>query len=258
MSAPRAALDIILKRFDTPDEMRSFEKGRFEVLRLGGMTVGRATYEPGWKWSVHVGAKLGQAMCEGEHVGMVVSGYATAAMRDGRVIEMRAGDLFYIAPGHDSWVVGDEPYVSLHFMGADGYAQHRVGTSASSPLAFLGIDHVQLAAPPGCEAEARRFFGELLGLQELPKPAALAVRGGLWFQCGAQQIHVGIEKEFRPARKAHPALRLKDEASIDALKARLKAASVVTRDDETEDATRFFAEDPWGNRLEFVGAKGAL
>lgn len=242
-------LDVVLKRFDQPDETRVFEKGRFEVVRLGGTTIGRATYEPGWKWSVHVGRKVGQELCEVEHVGMVVAGRATAAMRDGRVIEMGAGDVFYIGPGHDSWVVGDEPYVSLHFMGADEYAQ-------KSPMAFLGIDHVQLAAPPGCEAEARRFFGDLLGLEELPKPAPLAARGGLWFQCGAQQIHIGIEKDFRAAKKAHPALRMRDDAAIAALKGRLQAAGVATRDDrEIESAARFFADDPWGNRLEFVAAR---
>ena len=115
-------IDVVLKRFDAPDETRVFEKGRFELVRVGGMTIGRATYEPGWKWSLHVGAETGATMCEVEHVGMVVSGRATAAMRDGRVIEMKAGDVFYIAPGHDSWVVGDEPYVSLHFLGADDYA----------------------------------------------------------------------------------------------------------------------------------------
>ncbi len=115
--------DVVLRRFDAPDETRVFEKGRFEIVRVGRMTIGRATYEPGWRWSVHVGAMSGETMCAVEHVGMVVSGRATAAMRDGRVIEMRAGDLFYIAPGHDSWVVGDEPYVSLHFLGADDYAQ---------------------------------------------------------------------------------------------------------------------------------------
>jgi quercetin dioxygenase-like cupin family protein len=113
--------DVILKRFERPDETRVFEKGRFELVLVGGMTLGRATYQPGWKWSVHVGA--GQTFCEVEHVGMVVSGRAVAAMRDGRVIEMRAGDVFYIAPGHDSWVVGDEPYVSLHLMGATDYAK---------------------------------------------------------------------------------------------------------------------------------------
>ena len=114
--------DTILKRFDAPDEVREFPLGRFELVTLGGMTIGRATYQPGWRWSEHVGAALGQSSCHVEHVGMVVSGRATAAMDDGTVHEMRAGDIFYIPPGHDSWVVGDEPYVSLHFMGAAGYA----------------------------------------------------------------------------------------------------------------------------------------
>jgi quercetin dioxygenase-like cupin family protein len=118
-------LDVILKRFENPDEVRNFEKGKFEIVKLGGMTIGRATYEPGWKWSTHVGAATGAKRCEVEHVGMVVSGRATAAMSDGRVIEMKAGDVFYIGPGHDSWVVGDEPYVSLHFLGADQYASHK-------------------------------------------------------------------------------------------------------------------------------------
>jgi quercetin dioxygenase-like cupin family protein len=115
-------LDVVLKGFDRPDEVREFEKGRFELMHLGVMTIGRATYEPGWKWSVHVGAPLGERSCKVEHVGMVISGCAAAAMDDGRVIEMRAGDIFHIPPGHDSWVVGDEPYVSLHFLGAGEYA----------------------------------------------------------------------------------------------------------------------------------------
>jgi mannose-6-phosphate isomerase-like protein (cupin superfamily) len=117
-------LDVVLKRFEQPDEVREFELGRFELVHAGGMTIGRATYQPGWKWSVHVGASLGQPSCQVEHVGMVVSGRATAAMDNGEIIEMRAGDIFYIPRGHDSWVVGDEAYVSLHFMGADKYAAH--------------------------------------------------------------------------------------------------------------------------------------
>ena len=118
-------IEVILKRFEQPDEVREFELGRFELVHLGGMTIGRATYQPGWKWSEHVGKPLGQRYCQVEHVGMVLSGCATAAMADGRVIELRAGNLFHIPPGppgHDSWVVGDEPYVSLHFLGADNYA----------------------------------------------------------------------------------------------------------------------------------------
>ena len=117
-------LDVVLKRFEAPDEVREFPLGRFELVTLGGMTIGRASYKPGWKWSVHVGADLGKTSCDVEHVGMVVSGCAVAAMDDGRVIEMRAGDLFYIPPGHNSCVVGDEPYVSLHFLGAEEYASH--------------------------------------------------------------------------------------------------------------------------------------
>ena len=118
-------LDVILKRFDRPDETRTFDKGKFELVHIAGMTIGRATYQPGWKWSIDVGRALGKTSCDVEHVGMVISGRATAAMDDGRVIEMKAGDIFYIAPGHDSWVVGDEAYVSVHLLGASDYAAHK-------------------------------------------------------------------------------------------------------------------------------------
>ncbi|UWZ86888.1 cupin domain-containing protein [Occallatibacter riparius] len=124
--------EVILKRFDNPDEIRTFEKGKFELVHIGGMTIGRATYEPGWKWSEHVGRALGKKSCEVEHVGMVISGCATAAMDDGRIIEMHAGDLFFIEPGHDSWVAGNEPYVSIHLMGAARLRRQEViPTSAS-------------------------------------------------------------------------------------------------------------------------------
>jgi len=117
-------IEVVLKRFEAPDEVTHFEKGRFETVTLGGMTIGRATYRPGWKWSVDVGPEVGEQFCSVEHVGMVVSGTATAAFPDGRVTEMRPGDLFYVPPEpHDSWVVGDEPYVSLHFLGASKYAR---------------------------------------------------------------------------------------------------------------------------------------
>ena len=116
-------VDVILKRFEQPDELRLLDKGTFEIVRIGGVTIGRARYEPGWKWSLHVGPKVGADRCTVEHVGLVLSGTATAAFDDGKVVELRAGELFYIPPvPHDSWVVGDEPYVSLHFMGADQYA----------------------------------------------------------------------------------------------------------------------------------------
>jgi hypothetical protein len=122
--------------------------------------------------------------------------------------------------------------------------------------AFLGIDHVQIAAPLGCEPAARRFFGELLGLVELPKPPSLAARGGLWFQCGQGQIHIGVEGDFRPAKKAHLALRLADTSALDSLRIRLQSAGVPVRPDtELQDTARFFADDPWGNRLEFVASR---
>jgi quercetin dioxygenase-like cupin family protein len=116
-------LQVILKRFETPDEVREFQNGRFEVVRLGGMTIGRATYQPGWRWSEHVGPSVGASYCRVEHVGLVLSGRAAAAFEDGSVVELRAGELFYIPPRpHDSWVIGDQPYVSLHFLGASHYA----------------------------------------------------------------------------------------------------------------------------------------
>jgi len=116
-------LEVILKRFETPDETRLFEKGKLEIVRIGGMTIGRASYEPGWRWSEHVSPITGTPLCEVEHVGMVLSGRAMAAMKDGSEVELAAGTLFYVPPiPHDSWVIGDEPYVSLHFLGADQYA----------------------------------------------------------------------------------------------------------------------------------------
>jgi len=111
----------------------------------------------------------------------------------------------------------------------------------------MQIDHVQLAAPVGCEAEARAFFGGVLGLEELPKPEPLRARGGVWFAlAGGQQLHVGVETDYLPARKAHPAFAV-DE--LDALAERLRD---VTWDDEIPGVRRFYASDPWGNRLEFL------
>ena len=116
--------DTILKRFETPDEIRHFEKGHFELVSLGGLTIGRATYQPGWRWSVHVGPTVGAERCSVEHVGLVISGHATVSFADGKVHHLLPGMLFHVpADPHDSWVVGDEPYVSLHFVGATHYAK---------------------------------------------------------------------------------------------------------------------------------------
>ena len=117
-------LQVILKRFEEPDEIRTFEKGRFELITIGGVTIGRATYQPGWKWSEHVAPIAGTNLCPLEHVGLVLSGTATAAFEDGRIIELRPGSLFHIPPEpHDSWVVGDDEYVSLHFLEPQSYAR---------------------------------------------------------------------------------------------------------------------------------------
>ncbi len=112
------------------------------------------------------------------------------------------------------------------------------------------IDHVQIAAPRGCEDAARKFFGELLGMPEIEKPQALRARGGCWFQAGPRQLHIGVEEDFRPAAKAHPAFTVHD---IDALFARLTEAGVGCKwDGEIGNVRRFFASDPWENRLEFT------
>lgn len=115
---------VILKRFETPDEVREMRNGRFEIVRFGDFSIGRATYQPGWKWSVDVGPGVGAGRCNVEHLGLVLSGTATAAFEDGTVVELTSGSLFHIpATPHDSWVVGSTPYVSLHFLGADRYAK---------------------------------------------------------------------------------------------------------------------------------------
>ena len=115
---------------------------------------------------------------------------------------------------------------------------------------LTGIDHVQLAAPAGCEEEARRFFGGLLGLEEVEKPEPLRARGGVWFQVGAQQLHVGVEDGFAPSRKAHPAF---GSRRYDELLERLRDAGVeVLEDDLIPGVRRGYVSDPWGNRIELV------
>ncbi len=117
---------------------------------------------------------------------------------------------------------------------------------------FHGLDHIQLAAPEGCESEARRFFSSLLGWPEIPKPAALQSRGGVWFQCGAHQVHIGVQRDFVPATKAHPAFRVQN---LDALRNDLLRNHIPVIDDEArvdKRIQRFYIHDPFGNRLEFL------
>jgi quercetin dioxygenase-like cupin family protein len=115
-------MDLTLISIEEPAEVRTFDKGTFETYVVGPMTLGRATYEPGWRWSQHVGAASGESMCQVEHVGFVLNGQAAVKMEDGTEKVMREGEFFHVPPGHDSWMVGDEPYVSLHIMGSEDYA----------------------------------------------------------------------------------------------------------------------------------------
>jgi len=124
----------------------------------------------------------------------------------------------------------------------------QVFTSAAVP--FTSIDHVQLAMPAGGEERARSFYNDLLGMKEISKPAELAKRGGCWFESGGVQIHLGVEADFRPAKKAHPALRCVDYASM---MARLRAAAIPV--DEPADipgVRRAHVHDPFGNSIELV------
>jgi len=114
----------------------------------------------------------------------------------------------------------------------------------------LGIDHIQIAAPEGCEPAAREFYGVVLGMKEIEKPSPLRERGGCWFQCGRQQLHIGVEQPFQPARKAHPAFAVSD---LEALREALHSRAIETIDDTAlPGIRRFYACDPWGNRLEFL------
>ena len=125
-------------------------------------------------------------------------------------------------------------------------------------MTWGGIDHVQVAVPPASEDRCRAFYVDVLGLSEIDKPAALQSRGGLWLRAGTHELHLGVEADFRPARKAHPAFRVAD---LDGLVSRLSAADVPLPwpdPDEIPGRRRFFAADPFGNRLEFIDASTAF
>ncbi|MBT2686981.1 glyoxalase [Bacillus sp. ISL-47] len=117
-------------------------------------------------------------------------------------------------------------------------------------FAFKGIDHIQLAAPKGCEEEARKFYGHLLGLREIPKPENLQKRGGCWFICGNQEIHIGVQEDFLPAKKAHPGFVVEN---LEELRSSLHKFNIGIKEEAPiEGRKRFFADDPFGNRIEFL------
>jgi catechol 2,3-dioxygenase-like lactoylglutathione lyase family enzyme len=115
---------------------------------------------------------------------------------------------------------------------------------------YVGIDHIQLAAPNGCEVIAREFWGGKIGLTEIEKPESLQGRGGCWFEFGHQQLHIGVEADFQPAKKAHPAFLVKN---LEAFQKHLEQNGIKTKEDAPIDGrNRFFISDPFGNRVEFL------
>src|SRR6266852_3395808 len=126
----------------------------------------------------------------------------------------------------------------------------RAGILLGMKFRIARLDHIQISAPEGCEVAAREFYGALLGMREIPKPDSLRARGGCWFECGLQQLHIGVDRDFRPARKAHPAFAV---TSLETLRQALLSRNIMVADDASiPGIRRFFAEDPWGNRLEFL------
>ncbi len=119
-------------------------------------------------------------------------------------------------------------------------------------MRVVGLDHVQLAMPAGSEAEARAFYAQVLGMREIPKPVKLASRGGVWFQCGSLQFHLGVEADFRPTKKVHPALAIEGYAEL--LETLKGAGYEMIQDTALLAVTRSFTFDPFGNRIELISA----
>jgi catechol 2,3-dioxygenase-like lactoylglutathione lyase family enzyme len=117
-------------------------------------------------------------------------------------------------------------------------------------MPIIALEHVQLAMPAGEEASARRFYGEVLGLEEIPKPASLVGRGGAWFRGGTVELHLGVEDDFRPARKAHPALRVRGLSGL--IRRCVDAGHPVERAVPVPGIERVYVHDPFGNRIELV------
>ena len=119
MTAPGTLppVDVILRRSDAPDEVREMTKGRFEIVRLGGLTIGRATYEPGWRWSTDLKSAVGTELCQLHHLHVLIAGRMAFQMADGEVHEFSPSDVMDIPPGHDAWVIGGEPAIVLDISG---------------------------------------------------------------------------------------------------------------------------------------------
>ncbi len=140
---------------DAAHERREFPRGRFDLFKVADQLLGRAAYEPGWRWSQHVGPGAGASWCEVEHVGFVLAGRAAVRMRDGTEVEMGAGDWFSVPAGHDSWVLGDEEYVSLHVLGAHSYAVPKPASTGHEPVRKRSPISAA-TVPPGADDRADR------------------------------------------------------------------------------------------------------
>jgi len=252
--------DAILKGTATPDEVRTFEKGSLEIYKIGGMTIGRARYEPGWIWSKHVAPVAGTKSCQVSHVGLVVSGRAMVKMDDGREIEMKAGDFFSVGPGHDSWVIGSEPYVSLHFLGADQYAAahqpaaggHGSKTAEREKVRGLGGMFLYANDPPALS----RWYAQHLGIEpewQDPKNCgrSFLLRDEGWPDVPAMAVWALMApKEPLPEgrRQAMINYRVYD---MDRLLAQLRAADIAIEKESDDEYGRFaWIYDPEGNRIE--------
>lgn len=162
-----------------------------------------------------------------------------------------AGEWRYLDDTRGAWISPTDGSL----LAAEGIVASDAAAAAAGPTAFVGLDHVQVAAPRGREFDARRFYGGLLGLPEIDKPAALADRGGCWFQAGTQALHVGVADDFEPAAKAHPALRVRSTSELEDIGERLHEAGYDVEwagDDEIPGVRRFHVHDPFGNRLELL------
>ena len=119
----KSPIDVVLRRFESPDETRVMQKGKFELVRIGGLTIGRATYEPGWRWSDCIKPLVGTDSCQVSHVGYAVSGRLGIRLADGTERTISAGESYTIPPGHDGWVEGEEPFVAIEVMSAEQFAK---------------------------------------------------------------------------------------------------------------------------------------
>ena len=254
MNLTPASVGVILKRFDAPDEVREMQKGRFEIVKLGGLTIGRATYEPGWRWSEHVGPTVGATRCLVEHVGLVLSGAATVAFDDGLVVELRAGELFYVPPTpHDSWVIGNERYVSLHFLGADHYGKHEA-PSRKHGFQIAGLDHVALAVRD--PEAAARWYQDVLGLERKHADVwgsvpAFVTSGG----SGLALFKVEGSAKPRPGRDVltmrHVAFRV-DRANFAKAQEVLKARGFDVEFQDHVVSRSIYFRDPDGHEIEIT------